>query len=191
VVYSNAMQGNGWESAGMNTSGSAAPLNAYAVCATNVSGTVSQVFSQVTVGGGTSGQAVVACPAGAILTGGGYAASAEQQVYSNAVQGNGWESASNNNGGAGDLLNSYAVCYNGTGSSSSFVVKQVTVGAHSNVSAQADCPAGSYATGGGYAAATGVIVFTTMMNGNGWESAATNATAGAQLLNSYAICTHF
>jgi hypothetical protein len=185
------MQGNGWESAAKNNSGSSQLLNAYAICASNISGTVSQVFSQVSVAGNATGQATVSCPSGTTLTGGGYAANSNLQVYSDSMQGNGWESAAKNISGSAQLLNAYAMCYNGAGASSSFVLKQVSVGAGTNGNAKADCPSGTLATGGGYASNIGAIVFTTSQEGNSWHSYVTNTTGSTQLLNSYAICTDF
>lgn len=73
----------------------------------------------------------------------------------------------------------------------SYVFKQVSVSAAANGDAKADCPSGTLATGGGYAANTGLIVYTTSQDGNGWHSYATNTTGSSQLLNSYAICTDF
>lgn len=190
-VYSDAMDGNGWEVAAKNNAGTSGLLNAYAICVTDLAGSVQLVFKQVTVGAGSTGQAVQACPAGTVLTGGGFAANTGEEVYSNAPSGNGWESAAKNTTGAGLLLNAYALCYNGAGATSTQPFTQVTVGAGTNGNTSVACPSGRIVTGGGYAANSGEIVFNTSKDGNGWHTFATNTTAIAHLLNSYAVCTKF
>ena len=194
VVYSNAMEGgNGWEMSAKNISGEYTFLGAYAICVSNISGTISQVFAQVSVPANATQQAIVDCPAGTVLTGGGYAANSDQEVFSNMIHGtNGWESFSKNNTGTAQLLNAYAMCYTGSGVSSTVAVKQVSVSPGSSPNLKADCPSGTLATGGGFAALPGVHVINTVLDdSNGWSSNASNTTGSSQLFNSYAICTHF
>ena len=71
-AYTTSKDGNGWRTYASNNSGSSQLLNSYAVCLSNSGGTTSQVFAQVTAPANSTGNAVVACPAGSVVTGGGY-----------------------------------------------------------------------------------------------------------------------
>jgi len=73
VIYTTYKDGNGWTTYGWNTSGSSRLLNSYAVCLSNTSGSTSQKAASTNVGAGSIGHLVVSCPAGSVVTGGGWA----------------------------------------------------------------------------------------------------------------------
>lgn len=149
-----------------------------------------QVLNQVSVGGNNIGQAVVSCPAGSVVTGGGYATSDDLFVYTHLKSGNGWQVYAKNNSASSKLLNAYAICLSNTGGSTSQVSEQVSAAAGGIGHAVAACPAGTVVTGGGYASKSdgSLLVYNSSRSGNGWEVYAQNSSGSSQLLNAYAIC---
>jgi hypothetical protein len=186
--------GNGWIVYGVNQLGSSQLLNAYAICFHNSGGTTSQVYKQVSAGAGSNGHATVACPAGSVVTGGGYASNDQFTVYNSSISGNGWQVYAHNNSGSSQLLNAYAICLAGTTATSSQVVKQVSIPGNSTKGIDIGCPSGSYLTGGGFAGSTSLLIYNTSMTSStpyAWESYARNLTGTSKLLNTYAICLTF
>jgi hypothetical protein len=90
LVYSTFSSGNGWEADAQNLSASPQGLNVYAECLSFTSGTTQQVYTQVTAAASGIGHAVINCPSGSVVTGGGYASNSNELVYSNSANGNGW-----------------------------------------------------------------------------------------------------
>jgi hypothetical protein len=149
-----------------------------------------QVLNQVSVAGNGIGHAVADCPNGSVVTGGGYAGNANLFVYNSSQSGNGWQVYAKNTSGSNQLLNSYAMCLSNSGGSSTQVVNQVSASAGGTGHAVANCPAGSVATGGGFAAKSdqSLFVYNSSRSGNGWQVYARNTSGANQLLNAYAIC---
>ena len=191
IAYTHSMQGNGWQAYAENTTGSNLLLNSYAICMHNVSGTVSQVYSQVTAAAGGIGHATVACPGGSVVTGGGYASNDKFFVYNSSMNGNGWEVYAKNNASGSGLLNAYAVCLSGSGGSTSQILAQKSIAGGAVDSVEATCPSGTLLTGGGFAGSTNIWVYNISMKGGSpktWNVYGSNLTGSSQLLNSYAIC---
>jgi hypothetical protein len=147
-----------------------------------------QVYTQVTASADGVGHAVSNCPAGTVVTGGGYAGNTDLFVYNTSATGNGWEVYAQNTSGSDKLLNSYAVCLSGTSGSTQQIYTQVTASAGGVGHAVSNCPAGTVVTGGGYAGNVNLFVYNTSATGNGWEVYAQNTSGSDKLLNSYAIC---
>lgn len=193
VAYTHSQDGNSWTAYAKNNGGTSGLLNSYAVCLYASMGTTSMVWSQVTVTAGNNGNAVVACPAGSVVTGGGYASNSNLLVYNSSLSGNGWQVYANNPTGASILLNSYATCLSGTSGSTSQVFAQKSIAAGASDGAEASCPAGTILTGGGFAGSKNIWVFNTSMktmDSETWNVFGKNLTGTSQLLNSYAICLH-
>jgi hypothetical protein len=150
--------------------------------------TTQQVFNQVTISAGATGQSTASCPSGSVVVGGGFAAGNNMVVYTHSMEGNGWRAYVKNNSVTDQLFNAYAVCLYNTSGTTSQVWAQVTAAAGGIGHAVATCPAGSVATGGGYASNPNLWVYNSSMSGNGWEAYAKNTTGSDQLLNAYAIC---
>ncbi len=192
IVYTQSMQGNGWQAYGRNTTGSGKLLNAYAVCLHNTSGTTSQVLNQVTVSASTYGQAVATCPGGSVVTGGGWASSANNlDVYNSSKSGNGWQVYATNLTGSGQLLNAYAICLSGDAAHSDQSGSQNSINGGANGSTTGTCASG-LATGGGFAKNTGIAIYNTSQNSSTtWTTYGNNTTGGSLLLNGYVICLVF
>ena len=193
-VKTMSISGNGWQVYGVNQLGSSQLLNAYAVCLYNSGGTTSQVYNQVTVPAGSDGHSAVTCPAGSVVTGGGYASNDQFTVYNSTKSGNGWQVYAHNNSGSSQLLNAYAVCLAGTNATTSQVIKQVSIPSSSTKGVSIGCPSGSLVTGGGFAGSSDLLMYNTSMTSStpyAWESYARNLTGSSKLLNTYAICLTF
>ncbi len=151
--------------------------------------TTTQVFAQVSIPAGSVGHATVACPAGSVVVGGGFAAGNNMVVYTQSMEGNGWGAYAKNNYSSAQLLNSYAICLSGTSGTTQQILKQITVAAGGVGYDTAACPGGSVVTGGGFASsADSLWVYNTSMNGNGWSAYARNTSGSSQLFNIYGIC---
>jgi hypothetical protein len=151
--------------------------------------TTTQVFSQVSIAAGNVGHATVACPAGSVVVGGGFAAGNSMVVYTHSMEGNGWGAYAKNYSGSAQLLNTYAICLSGTSGTTQQIFKQITVAAGGVGYDTAACPGGSVVTGGGFASSADVLwVYNTSMNGNGWSAYARNTSGTGQLFNIYGIC---
>jgi Ig-like domain from next to BRCA1 gene/Bacterial Ig domain len=190
-VYNSSLTGNGWHAFAKNNTAASQLLNAYAICASNVPGSTTQAVAQVPVAGGAIGHATAACPAGTILTGGGFAKNTGIAVYNLSASGNGWQAYGKNNTAGSLLLNVYAICYHGAGANSTQVVNQISVGNGATGHAVASCPAGQLVTGGGFAGGGNLAAKTMDKSGSAWEAYVDNHTGATQLFNAYAVCTAF
>jgi hypothetical protein len=108
-------QNNGWRLDENNASGSAASINAYAICASQAK----KAHYGVTVGApltnfaGTEGHAEAVCPTGLVpLGGGGYSSTGSTSVNMNSSNpfSNGWSVYENNASGGDATITAYVVC---------------------------------------------------------------------------------
>jgi hypothetical protein len=192
-VYTQSMYNNGWRVYAKNNNGSSKLLNAYAVCLHNTSGSVTQVYAQITVAGNGNDNAVVSCPGGSIVVGGGYASKSDGTlwVYNSSKSGNGWQAYAHNSNGSGQLLNAYAICLSGVNATTDSVGNQGTVPGSGTKGVSKACSSGLN-TGGGFAASTGLDIYNTSpADDNTWWTYARNTTGSSKLLNDYAICLTF
>jgi hypothetical protein len=187
-VYTLFSKSNGWLAAAQNLSASVQGLNAYAECLSHTTGSTQQVFAQVTTAAGGVGHAIVNCPSGSVITGGGFGSNTNLAVYTNSATGNGWEVYAKNTSSSNELLNVYAICLSGTSGSTQQVLNQVSAAGNGTGHAVAACPSGTYLTGGGYAGNLSLFVYNESATGSNWQVYARNTSGTSQLLNSYAIC---
>ncbi len=188
LVYSNFASGNSWEADAQNLTASAQGLNVYAECLSNSSGATQQVYAQANVPANSTGQTMVSCPSGTVVTGGGFASNLSLAVYSNSASGNGWEVAAQNKSSLDQPLNAYVLCLSGTSGTSQQVLNQVSVSGNVNGNAVAACPASTYLTGGGFAGNQSLFVYNESAAGSSWQAYAQNSSGSTQLLNAYAVC---
>jgi hypothetical protein len=190
LPYTHSKEANGWSLYVKNNTGSSKLANLYAYCLKGPSATSTQVYKQVTVSAGSIGHPVAECPAGSVVTGGGWASKSDGSlnVYNSTMSANGWQIYARNTSGSSQLLNAYAICISGSGGSTSQVYGQTTIAAGSTGVAEAACPAGALAIGGGFAADADLKIYNTSLSGNNWRTYALNTAGTGKLLNSYAIC---
>jgi hypothetical protein len=148
----------------------------------------SQVLVQVSAAASGIGHAVANCPSGSIVTGGGFAGSANMLVYSTFASGNGWEVDAQNLSTSPQGLNAYAECLSNTSGTTQQVYTQVSSAAGGIGHAVISCPSGSVVTSGGFASNSNELVYSNSASGNGWEVDAQNTSGTTQPLNAYAIC---
>jgi len=55
----------------------------------------------------------------------------------------------------------------------------------------ANCPIGTFVTGGGFTGASDLNVYGTRINSNGWAAYAYNPTGSNRSLTAYAVCIKF
>jgi hypothetical protein len=192
VVYNSSPSGNGWKAYAKNYSGSSQLLNAYAICLYNTAGSSDEDHMQKTIAPGTYGYDTVTCPAGKVVTGGGFASNPDTMwVYNTSKNGNGWRVYAKNISGSNVILTIYAVCLSGAGGSSTMVGEHITVPAGSTDGGEAQCPAGKLVTGGGYALSDNLVTYNSSMKPSDhskWNVFARNTGAAGALMNIYAVC---
>jgi hypothetical protein len=150
-------------------------------------------YSSTTMGisPGAVNSKTAACPAGSVVTGGGFSANTNIHVYTQVMDGNGWLVFAKNNAGSPQNVTVYAICLYFPSVASSQVSKSVTVlGGGGQTTSQVDCPAGTVVTGGGF---NGKIdgslwTFYSAQSGNSWSVTAKNTAAGNTSYSAYAVC---
>lgn len=193
VVYTHFKDGNGWRVYAKNYSGSSQSLGAYAICLHNVSGaSVSQVTASISISPGASSYTIASCPAGSIVTGGGYASNPDTLwVYNSSMSGNGWAAFAQNLGGSNQMFNVYAICLSGISGATTQVVAQALISGGASGGVEVACPSGSIVTGGGFALNSDLVIYNTSMkltDMTRWNSFARNNGSAGRQLNVYAIC---
>lgn len=190
-IYHSTMNGNGWRVYGKNTSTNSKNMAVYATCLYQSGGITSQEMTQLHIEENDVTQLVASCPAGSLVTGGGFVIGADNpvEIYHATKSDNGWQIYVNNTGSETPLVNVYAVCLSGV-SGSTAQVSQTNIAVPANDAAEGSktCPAGTYITGGGFATNLGVIIHRTSLLDNSWFNIALNTTTTEKTLNTYAIC---
>jgi len=191
-AYTQMKSGNGWQVYAKNTSPDSKLLVAYATCLHNYSnGSVTQKMAQINAAANGIGHATVSCPAGTIVTSGGYASNPDKlRVYNSTISGNGWQVYVQNKGASEELFNVYATCLTAQGNSMQ-KVDQFSVGAGAWSSASTACPSGALATSGGFAMGNDLTVYNSWLNTSDkskWSTYAVSESASSQLVNAYATC---
>jgi hypothetical protein len=193
-VYTHSKSDNGWRVYAKNNSGSSQLLNVYAICLLGSGGSTSQVLAQVSTAAGQIGHAVANCPAGSVVTGGGYASRADESlyVYNSSRSGNGWEVYAQNTAGSSQPLNAYAICLADTDATVDVTFEQSTINAGDTGKTEATCASG-VVTGGGFAGSTDLFFYNTSMTSSaqGWVTYALNKVGSGKLLNTYVVCLSF
>lgn len=192
-VYNQSKDGNGWHVYAKNTSDEPKALLAFASCLHNYSnGSSTQKTTQAHAAVNGIGHASINCPAGTIVTGGGYASNPDRlRVYNSTMTGNnGWQVYVQNKGANEELFNVYATCLTAQGSSTA-KVKQFSVNAGIWNYQPAVCPSGTLTTSGGFAMSNGLSMYGSYMdstNKTKWWGFAVNDSASSQVINAYASC---
>lgn len=162
---------------------------------TNTATTVSppssgQVSTQITVPAGSIGYKTVSCPAGSVVTSGGFALTDGLWFYNSTKDGNGWRVYAKNNTGTGLLMNIYAMCLHNTGGTTASILSQAQAAPNTWTRGEAVCPSGSIAVGGGFVnGSNGALeLYNSSKSGNGWQIYVNNITGSQELFNTYAIC---
>lgn len=193
IVYNQSKDGNGWHVYAKNTTPTPKSLVAYATCLHNYSnGSSTQKTVQAHAAVNGVGHASINCPAGTIVTGGGYASNPDKlRVYNSTMTGsNGWQVYAQNKGATEEIFNAYAICLAASGSSTQKVA-QFSVNAGSFNSTSVACPSGTLATSGGFAMGNNLTLYNSYLNladKTKWSTYAVSDSGSSQLVNAYASC---
>jgi hypothetical protein len=151
---------------------------------------VDQIYEQISLSAGSTDSTTVTCPAGSVVTSGGYAASSGVRVWHSTKNGNGWRVFATNTAGSSKLLNVYATCLANSGGTTDIQLAQENIAANTQTNIEAPCPGGTIVTGGGWVIGSDddVEIYNSTKNGNGWQIYVNNTGGGTPLINAYAIC---
>ena len=150
-VYSQYMPTTSdWRVAAWNHGGSSMSMIVYAVCLRNVSGTISSVSNTKNGSAGGWTKVVATCPAGTIVTGGGWgvSSSGDMVVYNSSKLGNGWQIYGYNTGSSASSLTARAVCLADTSGSVSTESNSVSLGSGGVGEVECSCSSGLNVSGG-------------------------------------------
>jgi len=197
VPYTQIKSGDGWRvsaNKGIYTS----QFRAYAVCLSNAPGaSVAEVHNDVLVPPGEVRSVSAACPAGSVITSGGWVTPQDgtMDVSASVKSGNGWEVRARNtadsSGPLSPLLQVRAVCLSGAGDSAVQTASNTVSIEFYEDSVRADCEPGTLRVGGGFTTEGSLIV---TYNGPGSEDggwslhALTDDYDTSRSLTVYAVC---
>lgn len=195
MVYQNAISGNGWKAYGKNNAGVVRTLFVYAVCLSNTTGTVTSHASAVSAPGGGIGNPKASCPAGSVITGGGWSVTSNPNlvVYVSAKNGNGWEIFAHNKTGSNKSVKVYAVCLSGTSGVNNYVSMTSSLSANSTGYSIATCT-DSLTVGGGFRTSSSVTIYNTSPRAgysDQWIVYGRNHSGSSQFLQADAVCLSF
>jgi hypothetical protein len=194
-VYTHSMHGNGWRAYARNYTGSAKTMTVYARCLKNTAGTTAQHHSILHIDAGDHENLVQTCPAGSIVTGGGFASTpGDTTVYNTSMHGNGWQIWAKNNSGSSKQVNVYAICLSGVSATTYDTLETISVPAGSSLGGFTACSDNDLAVGGGYAAQMDFRMYNTSprtSTTNEWVGYAYNPSGSENIFFNYAVCLTF
>jgi hypothetical protein len=193
LIYTQSKNGNGWRVYAKNNSAATKLLYVYATCLVNSGGSISQLDNQVSALAGGTAHVVVSCPAGSVVTGGGWATESNGDiwVYNSSKSSNGWQIYARNSGTESHLINVYAMCLSGVSGSTQNTMEPVSIPAGDTGYALAFCPSGTYVVGGGFACQDDLDVYNSSdrsLVDNGWINYAFNTGSVQRTMYTFTIC---
>jgi hypothetical protein len=189
-VYTQLKSGNGWIVYAKNNAAANRTLTTYAICLTYPSASTTQVGLTVTASAGHSASGTATCPAGSIVTGGGYTGKIDGtlRTYSVMPSGNSFVVAATNSSGGDIVFGVYAVCLSGTTLTTTFAQGNATVPGSGNGYAEVACPAGRVITGGGFGMAVDLTLYFNGVMSGIWRTFAHNAAGTGRALLAHVVC---
>lgn len=164
------------------------PALVHAAPATN------QVIAGIVVPANSNGGVTATCPAGSIITGGGWASNGNGalDIVISRATGNGWAVSAINTSAVQQPLRAVAICLSDAHVLSTMVSQSVVVAPNSSNSVVAACPSGLLVSGGGFNKAGGVsglnVGLEATIGSNDWLASARNVTPAAISLFAHAMC---
>jgi hypothetical protein len=155
-----------------------------------VAPTTQVILKTVSTPAGGTMSTTAACPAGTVVTGGGFSVNLNMHVYTQAKNGNGWTAVVKNNNATAQNLTVYAICLTYPSASTTMVNGSIPVAGHGDGNLTIACPSGSVVTGGGFTGKADGSLWTyrSMQNGNSWTVYTKNTAAVSQSFDAYAVC---
>jgi hypothetical protein len=195
-VYSNKSQGNSWRVFAQNNALASKTMTVFVRCLTNSSGTTTQYMTSSSISAGQSGNIVHTCPAGSIVTGGGFATQSTGvlPVYNSSMSGNGWQIWAQNNSGGSRQAKVFVLCLSGVNATTSSKLDSLSIPAGDSNGGYNACPSGDLAVGGGYAAQKNFVIYNSAPHPtkkDTWTGYAFNPGATDKAFFNYAVCLSF
>jgi hypothetical protein len=189
-VYSQSLSGNGWRAFGKNTDLVSRNLRVYATCLTYPSTSSTHYWTTGTVTAGDILNLKQACPAGTIVTGGGFSGTSDGSVwtYNSSQSGNGWQTWVKNTSGSNKSVNVYAVCLSGATATTSSSSVTVSIPAHASGGSNYTCPSGKILVGGGWALQEGLTIDSSYFGSDKWYSTLYNSSGDSHIMFLYGVC---
>ncbi len=190
LVYTQAQNGNGWTAVAKNNTATVQNLTVYAECLSYPSAATVQVQNNVTVGVASSASQTAVCPAGSVVTGGGYTSSPDGTMwtYASWQNGNGWMVSEQNTSGPAKSFNVYATCLSGTSLATVKATNTGPIPASGNGSVQTACPAGKVPTGGGWGLSNNELPFFSAFSSGFWRVYVNNSGGSSSSLLTAVTC---
>lgn len=187
-VFASSMEGNGWTVSGKNNGAKSGTLKVFAICLKHPTAGTLQVESKVPVLKDRDAKATVACPAGSVATGGGFAG--EDLFYETSIPyENGWQVTAFTIGEETKELSAFAVCLTDATASAAPASGVKTIRQGFSGYAYAECAPGSSISGGGFAAGeSSLIVDEASIHGRIWLVHAHNFYYGSASFTARAVC---
>jgi hypothetical protein len=189
-VYTQAMNGNGWAAVAKNNTASVQNLTVYAVCLTLPSVSTTMVHETLTVAAGVAGTKKADCPAGSVVTGGGFTGKPDGSLWTfrSAQSGNGWEAAAKNFALTDANFDVYAICLSGASVTTVAPIGYKDLAPGATELAEIGCAAGQVITGGGWNLDIDLTVFAALMSGGKWRVYARNNGTHTRSLQARGTC---
>ncbi|MCB2178832.1 hypothetical protein KQH61_05410 [bacterium] len=151
IETSRQTNNNGWLITVNNHTNDGFTLKSLAICLSNSGGTIVTETSQVIVPSESTQVVSASCPAGSVVTGGGWHFEYDRLFAVESEQsGNGWTMRARNSGDQQGLAYVYAYCLSGTNASSYNYIETVKIGSESFKDVVVLCQSGQLVTGGGF-----------------------------------------
>jgi len=160
VIWSVKNWPDEWVVAAENTTNSELTLRVTAICLSNSGGSTAMVEKIETIQVDEQKSVSAACPAGSVVTGGGWAKASGPSipVRQSFQSGNGWTVQFGNYTNSPTQVRAYAICLSGTDAASYQYMESAYVGAGNYGDATAFCEHGQLISGGGFYTG-GVTIF--------------------------------
>ncbi|HEY5119753.1 MAG TPA: NBR1-Ig-like domain-containing protein [Anaerolineales bacterium] len=190
LVYTQAKNGNGWTAVAKNNAAVNRPMVVYAECLTYPSASAVQVNNSIMVSPSSFASQTAVCPAGSIVTGGGYTSSPDGAMwtYASWQNGNGWEVSEMNTVGSAKTFNVYATCLSGVPLATAKINNTGTIPASGDGFVEVACPAGKVATGGGFGLGTNTLPYFSGFSSGYWRVYVHNSNASVASLLTTVTC---
>jgi hypothetical protein len=194
LSYTQLKDGNGWTVYFKNNSGSPQNVTIYAICLFFPSVSTTQLHDSVSViGSGGQGNVKKDCPAGSVVTGGGFTGTNGGTLWTffSAPSGNGWSVTEKNSAAGNQSFNTYAVCLTSSGAAvtTSPVTGYADLAPGATGLAEIGCPPGQVITGGGWNLEPDLTVFAALLSATGeWRVYAKNNGTHTRALQARGVC---
>jgi hypothetical protein len=194
---------NGWFIYVGNYADNSIEVMVAAVCLSNSGGDTTMIDESTSLQGNQTVSVNATCPAGSVVTGGGFLNSSRVLVHQSSMAGNGWQVVFENTTSSEKQVTSYVLCLSGTNATSYQYNTSTEISASTQGSTIALCQPGQLIIGGGFYQSIGVNSSVPIgPNVNepkyGWGAYAFNPYSSGALtdnrsitIQSYAVCLDF